>query len=83
MRVGKRFVGMSSEWAFQELRQSVKAAEDLIRAKVEHSFRLGPKFSRKLASIGVLFGCFVSKIDDDSWFTWWFNHLRGISIYFP
>ena len=27
--------------------------------------------------IGVLFGCFGRKIEGDSWFTWWFNHLPG------
>ena len=32
---------------------------------------------------GVLFGCFASNIDGDSWFTWWFNHLPGKPIYFP
>ena len=25
-------------------------------------------------------GCFGGTIDGDSWFTWWFNHLRGPSI---
>ena len=30
--------------------------------------------------IGVLFGCFARKIDGDSWFTWWCNHLPGPSI---
>ena len=30
--------------------------------------------------IGVLFGCFGRKMDGDSWFTWWFNHLPGPSI---
>ena len=33
--------------------------------------------------IGVLFGCVARKIDDDSWFTWWFKHLPGISSYSP
>ena len=25
--------------------------------------------------VGVLFGGFGQKIEGDSWFTWWFNHL--------
>ena len=37
-----------------------------------------------LPSIGVLFffrgGGFGGNIDGDSWFTWWFNHLPGLSI---
>ena len=32
------------------------------------------------AWIGVLFGCFDRQIDEDSWFTWWINHLPGPSI---
>ena len=28
------------------------------------------------------FVCFARKIDGDSWFTWWFNHLPGKLIYF-
>ena len=31
----------------------------------------------------LFFGCFGRKIDGDSWFTWWFNHLPGKPIYFP
>ena len=34
-------------------------------------------------TIGVHFGCFGRKIDGDSWFTCWFNHLPGKPIYFP
>ena len=34
----------------------------------------------KVLRRGVLFGCFGRKIDGDSWFTWWFNHLPGPSI---
>ena len=33
--------------------------------------------------IGVLCSCFGRKIDGDSWFTGWFNHPPGKSIYFP
>ena len=33
-------------------------------------------------TIGVLFG-FGGKIEGDSWFTWWFNHLPGKPIYLP
>ena len=29
--------------------------------------------------IGVLFGWFGRTIEGDSWFTWWFNYLRGPS----
>ena len=32
--------------------------------------------------LGVLVGCFGRKIDGDSWFTRWFSHPPGISIYF-
>ena len=34
----------------------------------------------KFEIIGVLLGCFGRKIDRDSWFTWWFNHLPGPTI---
>ena len=36
-----------------------------------------------VGSIGVRFGCVGGKIDGDSWFTWWFNHLPGKPIYLP
>ena len=35
----------------------------------------------KVLLIGVIFGCFGRNIDGDSWFTWWFSHLPGPSIY--
>ena len=38
------------------------------------------KGDRLYGPIGVLFGCFGPKIDGDSLFTWWFNHLPGPSI---
>ena len=38
----------------------------------------GPSLS--LRRIGVLFGCLARKIDGDSWFAWWFNHLPGPSF---
>ena len=31
-------------------------------------------------ALGVLFGCFARKIDGDSWFTFWLNHLPEPSI---
>ena len=38
----------------------------------------------KLQAHGCPFWLFWSKkIDGDSWFTWWFNHLPGKSMYFP
>ena len=40
-----------------------------------------PLFNGTAESVGVLFGCFGRKIDGDSWFTWWFNHLPGPSIF--
>ena len=33
--------------------------------------------NKTIRIIGVLFGCFGRKIEGDSWFTWWFNHLPG------
>ena len=34
----------------------------------------------KSVVIGVLFGCLGGKMEGDSWFTLWFNHLPGASI---
>ena len=34
-------------------------------------------FGFRLLSIGVFLGCFGRKLDGESWFTWWFNHLPG------
>ena len=33
------------------------------------------------STVGVLFGWFGERIEGDSWFTWWFNHLPGPSIF--
>ena len=45
-----------------------------------HPAEIG-SYKPRIRVIGVLFGCFARNIQGDSWFTWWFNHLRA--IYFP
>ena len=51
--------------------------------RATHPGRAMTCVDRRVLRIGVLFGCFGRKIDGDSWFTWWFNHLPGKPIYFP
>ena len=34
-----------------------------------------PSFPTSAAGTGVLFGCFGGRMEGDSWFTWWLNHL--------
>ena len=56
-----------------------KATEPVLETRVQPTPRRGsfPLFwaGEQAGSIGVLFVCFARKVDGDSWFTWWFNHL--------
>ena len=72
------FSGVSSREQFVSRLAKSKQNPNICRVVVSgrcHNFLL--------STIGVLVGCFGEKIDGDSWFTWWFNHLPGKPIYLP
>ena len=69
----------------QEDLQRKQQENRLKKQELERQAHKNPESNRRrvghrIGDIGVLFDCFGRKIDGNSWFTWWFNHLPGPSI---